>query len=124
MSKKLFGVISLLTVLGLAAAPTAFVLAADDITWSPQPPPDYDYDDFLDAVARVVNYLFGGVLVICVIFILLAAYIFITAGGSPEKVTLARQYLIYALIGLAVAVIVRGIINFMAHILGATIDGL
>lgn len=135
MNKKILGIIALLSVLsvlGLAvvtpvlatnATPTVATPtpAAGDIEWKATPPPAYDHQKFFDAVSRVVNYLFGGVLVICAMFILLSAYIFITAGGAPEKVTKARQYLIYALVGLAVGVTVRGLMSFVGHLLEARV---
>lgn len=48
--------------------------------------------------------LFGTViLAVSVIMILLAAFNFLTAGGDAEKVVGARNTLIYALVGVAIA---------------------
>ena len=128
MNKKILGIIALLSVLGLAVVTPALATpvpvpdpAPAGIVWSPTPPPAYTWEQFLQATTRVVNFLFGGVLVIAVIFIILSAYIFITAGGAPDKVTKARLYLIYALVGLAVALVVRGLISFMGHILNVPV---
>ena len=46
---------------------------------------------------------------------------FVTAGGSPEKVTTARNVLMYALIGLAVAVLAKGLIALVAKLAGTDI---
>lgn len=70
---------------------------------------------WMEKLAKTIYY---GVMVLAVVFMLVAAFTFLTAGGSPEKIATARQMLIYALIGIAVALlayavpyIVRGILH-------------
>jgi hypothetical protein len=41
--------------------------------------------------------------------ILVAAYMFITAGGTPDNVNKARNYILYALVGLIVAFLARAL---------------
>lgn len=66
----------------------------------------------------VTNLLFVIVLVIATLFIALAAFYFLTAGAKPDKVEKARNFLIFAIVGLVVAsvakvvpAIVRGFIG-------------
>ena len=51
--------------------------------------------------------------VIAVIFLLWAGFLFITAGGDPDKVNTARQNVMYAMVGVAVAVLARGIVSLV-----------
>ena len=67
---------------------------------------------------RITKTIFYGVMVLAILFMLVAAFTFLTAGGSPEKIATARQMLIYALIGIGIAllayvipVIVKGLIS-------------
>ncbi len=41
---------------------------------------------------------------------------FVTAGGNVETVTKARMWVIYAVIGVALAVLARGIVAFVRDI--------
>jgi len=53
----------------------------------------------------IANWLGGIILGIAVIMIIYAAFTFLTAGGSEEKLTTARNTLIYALVGVIVALL-------------------
>ncbi|MEX2145009.1 MAG: hypothetical protein WD712_01360 [Candidatus Spechtbacterales bacterium] len=66
----------------------------------------------------VTNVLLVVILVVASLLIAYAAFLFVTAGGNPANREKARSYLIFAVIGLVVAVvaaliptIVRGIIG-------------
>ena len=120
MSKKLIGLLGLITIVSLFSAPIV-VAAADDITISEQFPGDYSSDDALEILPRILSYVYGTFLVIVVLMIIVAGYMFVTAGGSPEKVTTARNVLMYSLIGLAIAVVARGLIALVAKFLDTTI---
>ena len=60
-------------------------------------------------IASITQTIFYGVMVIAVLFILVAAFHFLTASGNPEKIATARQMLIYAVIGIAVALLAYAI---------------
>ena len=55
----------------------------------------------------VTNLLFVVVLIIATLFIALAAFYFLTAGAKPDKVKKARDFLIWAIVGLVVASIAK-----------------
>lgn len=74
-------------------------------------------------VQKIVNWFSGFVLVVAVLFILLAAWTFLTAGGNPDSVAKARQMLIYALVGIAVAVLAWGMVPLITNILSPTATG-
>jgi len=56
---------------------------------------------------------------IAVIMILVAGYFFLTAGGSEDKITTARGYLVYALVGVAVALLAFALPAVIRSFLGA-----
>ncbi len=61
----------------------------------------------LSLVFYVTDLLFIFVMALAVIFILLAAYNILSAAGDPAKVTTGRQMIIYAAIGVAVALVAK-----------------
>jgi len=65
-------------------------------------------DALLGRIQTISNWVFAIFLAISLIYILLAAFQFVTGGGEPEKVSEARQKLIYAAIGIAIALIAAG----------------
>lgn len=61
-------------------------------------------------ITRLISYFAG---VIAVIMVIVAGFKYITSGGDSAKVTSAKNTLIYALIGIAVAVLAQFIIQFV-----------
>ena len=84
-----------------------------------QPPVDapdwYDVDVF-ETLATLSNYLFAILLIVAAIFIIVAAYMFVTAAGDPEKTKTARNFVLYALIGVLVAFAAKGLIMLVKEI--------
>lgn len=74
--------------------------------------------DVLKVLERIVDWLFSILLIIAAIAIVIAAYYFVTAAGDPEKTTKARNFVIYALIGVIVAFIARGLVALVGRIVG------
>jgi len=73
--------------------------------------------DVETALESIVNWLFTILLVVAVIFIIFAAFTFVTAGGDPEKVNTARNQVMYALIGVAVALLAKGLVILVQTII-------
>ena len=62
----------------------------------------------LGRVQLIGNWVFAIFLAISLIYIVLAAFQFVTGGGDPEQVSAARQKLIYAAVGIAIALLAAG----------------
>jgi len=105
--KKILTAAILFTVLGM---PLVSVLAQTQ-----SPPSNLD---IMTVLNRIVDWLFTILLVIAAIFIIIAAFYFITAAGNPETVSKARNFVLYALIGVAVAVAARGLVLLVQRIVG------
>ena len=68
-----------------------------------------------DVVKNIISILFWIIGILAVIVIIYAGIIFITAAGNPGKVAQAKTMIIYAVIGLAVAILAYTIVNFVIN---------
>jgi hypothetical protein len=73
---------------------------------------------FLELLPTIITWVFGFLLATGVLMLIVAAYLFATAGGNPTQVGQARKILTYTLIGLAVALTTRGLLYIVISILG------
>lgn len=72
-------------------------------------------------LCRVAGLIFLVLMVLTVIFIILAAFKYLTAGGDPEKVKTANYQLVYAAIALVIALVARGLPNIIATFIGTSV---
>jgi len=108
MNKK-----ALFASIALLALPV-FVFA--QVASTPSTPPT---GDLIATLNNIIGWMFTLVIGLAVLFLLIAAFYFITAQGDPEKVNSARNFVMYALIGVLVAVLARALISFVADKLAA-----
>ena len=114
--KKLSNKIALVLALAVTIIPMVVVLATDPTptaqipTWYPT--------EVLALVTTITNWIFTFLIAVVVIMVLVAGYMFVTGGANPEQVGKARNILMYALIGFAVAMLARGIIAIVAAVIG------
>ncbi len=77
----------------------------------------------IEDVIRVMNTLIGWIqailFVVAIFLILYAAYLYITSGGDSTKVETARNYLIYAAVGIAVVLLAYAIEPIVRQLLQA-----
>jgi len=74
--------------------------------------------DLIDLINKIGNWVFALVLAVAAVFLIVAGFMFVTAGGNPENVNKARGMLINALIGVAVALGARGLVAVVSTVLG------
>ena len=67
----------------------------------------------------ITNWIFAGFVVIAVVMVILAALQFVTGGGDPLKVSEARKKLIWAAVGVGVALMAKGFVPVIKNIFGA-----
>jgi len=75
-----------------------------------QPPPAVEPITDIDLeviIERITNWIFFIFFALAVIFVVFAAFNFLTAAGDPDKAKSARNQLTYAIIAIAVALIAR-----------------
>ena len=71
----------------------------------------------LNSIYRAANIIFAILLVLGIILGLYAGYNFMTSAGDEKKVETARNYFLYAIIGIIVAFFARAIPSIVALIL-------
>ena len=75
-------------------------------------------------VGSIVNWLLFAIGAIAVIMIVWGGIKFATSAGDSNKVTAAKNTILYAVIGLAVAVLAFAIVNFVvSHLTDGTLTG-
>lgn len=77
-------------------------------------------DQVVALTVNAMNWIFTIFLVVAVIFLIVGAFQYLTAGGDPEKQGLARSRIIYSLIGVGVAVLAFTLIRFVGNYLTGT----
>lgn len=102
MFKKLTATLS-----GISAASLPFLALAQGQL--PQAPFQNvsGFQNFICTV--IVGWMFTFLIVLTVVFVLVAAYKYLTAAGDPEKVKSASHMLIYAAVAIVVALFARGL---------------
>ncbi len=95
-----------LILIGILVIP-AIGLAQDVV---PVPAPLWGEYNVWDTLDSIFNYLFATLLIVAAIFIIIAAFFFVTAAGDPDKTKKARDFVLYALIGVLVAFLSKGLI--------------
>jgi cell division protein FtsW (lipid II flippase) len=71
----------------------------------------------VDLVNTLAVWLYNILIAASVVMIIIAAFNFLSSGGDQEKVTKARQQIIYAVIAVAVAILATGIIKLVQNFL-------
>lgn len=76
-------------------------------------------EQLMEIIDTITNWIFAGFVALAVIMALLAAFQFVREGGNPEKISEARQKLIWAAVGIGVALMAKGFVPVIQSILGA-----
>ena len=71
-------------------------------------------------IERIINWIMGAAIVIAPIMFSIAAFHFMSAAGSQEKIKKARQIFFYALIGLFLTLLAKGLVFMLKQILGVS----
>jgi hypothetical protein len=66
-------------------------------------------------VHTILSITFGILAVVAVLFVVIAALKFVTASGDPQEVAKARNTIIYALVGLVIAISAEVFVAFVLN---------
>ena len=72
----------------------------------------------LNTIYVATNWLFMILMLVAVIMIVVGGFLFITASGDPEKAGKAKTYIVYALIGIAIALFAKILPAIIKFIMG------
>lgn len=109
---KLFSLFFIFSFLFLASFP---VLAA-----LPTPPttgPIQTFEDVVNVIYNVRDWIYGVFLVLAVFFFVWAAFLFMTAGGDSTKVGEAKARLTYGVVALIVVALSVGLFTLIKNLL-------
>ena len=73
-------------------------------------------------VTSAINVFVGVIGLIAVVYLIVGGLTYIMSAGNQEKVTQAKNTIIYAIVGIVIAIAALSIKNFVADRLGLTID--
>ena len=75
-------------------------------------------EDLTDIVNNILTLLFNFALVLTPLMIVVAGTMFVTAGGSPERVSTAKRILLWTAVGFIIILLARGLIVVLRVIIG------
>jgi hypothetical protein len=70
-------------------------------------------------VTRVMNWMLGILGVLAVVFFVVSGIFYITANGDQEQIDKAKNIMLYAIVGLVIALVGLIIVNAAAGLTGA-----
>jgi hypothetical protein len=122
--KKLIVVSSAIMAFSLLVAPVVFAAPMSSCITSPEgcPLPDANITDIgklMGFLSKVASWIFIALLFMAFIFIIVGGFTYVSSKGDPKAIGTAKNYIIYALIGVAVGVLAKGLIYVVCNILGA-----
>ncbi len=69
-------------------------------------------------INNIVNFLITLSVSIALIMVLYGAFQILTSGGKPDQVKTGRQTIVYALVGLVIVIIAKGLIGVVESVVG------
>lgn len=96
---------------GLLAAAPFLALAQTPVQVPPPstPGPITSGQGFVDLLNVVLRWVATAFWILAALFIFIAAYKYLTAGGDPEKVKSASSNLLWAVVAIAIAIMAYGL---------------
>jgi len=110
-----------LAVVLLSLVAVASPVSAQNLNFQPgDGPPEgiRSFAGFLGVFDTMISWLFIVLMALSVIFIILAAFSYLTAGGDEEKVKGAHKKIVWAIVAIAVAFLAQGVAYVIAELLG------
>ena len=74
--------------------------------------------ELLSIAESIGDWIFVGLLVFAAILIVFAAFQFANGGGDPAQVAAARKNIIFAVIGIIIALLSKGVVTVVRSVLG------
>lgn len=67
-------------------------------------------------VRRIIDFMLLGIAVLSVVMLIIGGFRYVVSGGQKESVTAAKNTILYAIIGLLVALFAYAIIKFVVNV--------
>ena len=118
--KKIAKIFALSALVLLVAAPVAF----GQVGTPPSSVPGEVYATNLDIytiINNIIRIAFVVLMLAAVLFIILAAFKYLTAQGDSEKVETARSMLLYAVIAIVIGLVARSVPWIIANFISGSV---
>ncbi len=111
--------ILILPIVGLLAfSPLLGLAQVDTIDLTDDAPVIADLDGLMATMQTLINAMFWFLMALTVVFVIYAAYLFLTGGQDQEKIDKARRVVIYAIVAVVVAMLAQGLFRIVLNFLG------
>ncbi len=74
----------------------------------------------ISAISTITGIVFGALIAVSVIFLIVAGFYFVTASGNDAQIQKARNMLMYAIVGIVIAILSQGIVDWLEGTFGGT----
>lgn len=75
-------------------------------------------EDFEVIIGRIIDFIFKIAIPIVPLMMIYAGFLFVTAGGSTQKIEQAKNIIIWTIVGLAIVLLARGFLAIIEQLLG------
>jgi hypothetical protein len=110
---------NIVAIVALAALPLTSFAAINIPNQGQVPQGVTSFGGFIEIFKTLITWIFTLLLIFAVLFIIMAAFTYLTAGGDEEKVQKAHQKIIYAVIAIAVAFLAQGVSYVVGELLNS-----
>ncbi len=80
-------------------------------------PNPLNYDSVEELIKAIIDFLWTLALVLVPLLVVIAGFLFITAGGDPQKVTNAKRMITYIIVGFLVIASAKGLITLIQTVI-------
>jgi len=74
-----------------------------------------EFEDILD---NLINFIFSIAVVLAPLMVVIAGFLFVTAGGNSEQINKAKTMIIWTIIGFLIILLSKGIMGIIMNLLG------
>jgi len=108
MKKALFILIGLSLILPV-------IVSANEVIRIENP---LETEDFEVIIGKIIDFIFKIAIPIVPLMMIYAGFLFVTAGGSTQKIEQAKNIIIWTIVGLAIVLLARGFLAIIEQLLG------
>jgi hypothetical protein len=70
-------------------------------------------------LSTITSWLFFALIFMAIVFIIIGGFTYVSSKGDPKAIATAKNYIIYALIGVAVGVLAKSLVLLVCNILNS-----
>ncbi len=110
---KKIGIVSLIVASLVAVSLLPLMAGAQDVKFIENVK---DIPGIVKIIDRIIDYIFAFLILLATVMVLYAAYLYLTAGGDEGNIGKAKNAIIYAAVGVAVALLAKAVAFIVASI--------